>query len=69
MIDVRRRTAIGNGCEPPADRLVPLARMWLSTSYRPSGLLVLALLFLVLVIEVEHIEQVPDRRDVGRYVG
>src|SRR5262249_29479329 len=47
---------------------VPLARM-LSTSYRPSGLLVLPLLPLVMVPEVEHVEQVPDRGDVGRYVG
>ena len=63
------RTAIGNGCETPADRGAPFARMWLSTSYHPSGLLVLPLLPLVTVPEVEHVEQVPDRGDVGRYVG
>ena len=63
------RTAIGNGCEPPADRRAPLAWTWLSTSYRPSGLLVLPLLPLVIVPEIEHVEQVPNRGDVGRYVG
>jgi len=40
-----------------------------STSYRLTGLLVFPLLPLVTVPEVEHVEQVPDRGDVGRYVG
>src|SRR5215470_3657818 len=52
MVRIVVRTAIGNGCEPP-DRRAPLARTWLSTSYRPSGLLVLPLLPIVIVPEVE----------------
>jgi hypothetical protein len=50
---------------------VELQRDWrlATTSHRPSGLLVLPLLRLVTVPEVEHVEQVPDRGDVGRYVG
>jgi len=58
-----------HGEDAQRDRREACARMWLSISYRPSGLLVLPLLPLVIVPEVEHVEHVPDRGDVGRYVG